>query len=61
MIHLWGELAAPVIHFEPKAIQFLPAPLRTRTSLEFSIIAQGFRRYESPYQYFYFGLKIPMR
>jgi len=44
VIHLRGELAAPTIHFEPTTLQFLPAPLGTRVTVEISIVARGFRR-----------------
>ncbi|XP_065057284.1 cilia and flagella-associated protein 47-like isoform X2 [Rhopilema esculentum] len=44
MIHLHGELEAPSISFDPTAIHFFPTPLRTKATMDFYLIAKGYRR-----------------
>ena len=44
VLRLTGELEAPIVVFEPEIIHFTPVPLKTSISVEFNIIAKGYRR-----------------
>ena len=42
---LKGELLAPNITFDPECLRLTPVPLGTQVSVNFNIIARGYRRY----------------
>ena len=42
---LRGELLAPNLTFDPESVRLMPVPLNTQVSVNFNIIARGYRRY----------------
>lgn len=42
---LKGELLSPNIKFDPECLRLTPVPLGTQVSVDFNIIATGYRRY----------------
>ena len=42
---LKGELLAPNLKFDPECLRLMPVPLNTQLSVNFNVIARGYRRY----------------
>ena len=42
---LKGELLAPNLKFDPECLRLTPVPLNTQLSVDFNVIARGYRRY----------------
>lgn len=44
ILELEGELLSPEVKFEPKSLDFKVVPLAIENSVEFEIIAKGYRK-----------------
>ena len=44
ILTLKGELLSPSLKFDPEYLRLMPVPLGTPVSLDFNIIARGYRR-----------------
>jgi len=55
---LKGELLAPNLKFDPECLRLTPVPLGTPVSVNFNIIARGYRRYVSNVFCFSFDVSV---
>ena len=55
---LKGELLAPNLKFDPECLRLTPVPLGTPVSVNFNIIARGYRRYVSNIFRFSFDVSV---
>ena len=55
---LKGELLAPNLKFDPECLRLTPVPLGTPVSVNFNIIARGYRRYVSNIFCFSFDVSV---